>query len=178
MPRASRHTNPRRRRSPARTALTVIGTLALLAVLGGGVYVYFAGWSSLLGDRTAPVHEENFHESVKTVEFVPDGSAEENLPYFRKVLEDYATGDGAIRGEPVVDAVVEAGFDAAKMQVSFDRTETNLVADNIFVSVLVGEDCLVGQLTTGDRSAFAAVEPAVGPDQDVCLIGETRPIDW
>lgn len=111
-------------------------------------------------------------------EFFPDGSAEDNLPYFAHVLSTFSAGGEAVEGQPVVDAVAAAGFDRAAMQVSYDRTKTDLVADNIFVSVRIGADCLIGQIVTADRSTFAVTEPAVGPDQSICLIGATRPIDW
>lgn len=150
--------------------------VALLAA--AGAVAWQNGWLTLPGEEgRQPVHEENFQKPAEPPKFFPDGSAEQNLPYFADVLQRYAAGEGAIEGRPVVDAVVEAGFDRAAMQVSFDRTETNLVADNIFVSVRIGADCLVGQLVTADREAYAVVAPAVGPDADVCLIGETREID-
>ncbi|UOR02947.1 hypothetical protein MUN77_06515 [Leucobacter allii] len=111
-------------------------------------------------------------------EFVPGGTAEENLPYFTEVLRDYAAGDGAVQGQPIVDAVAGAGFDRAAMQVSFDESKTGLPADNIFVSVRIGADCLVGQIVAADRSFAAENEPALGPNGDICLIGSTRAIDW
>ena len=64
------------------------------------------------------------------------------------------------------------------MQVSFDRTKTDLVADSIFVSVRIGAECLLGQVTTGTREVSAVTEPAIGPNRDICLIGNTRAIDW
>lgn len=111
-------------------------------------------------------------------EFFPDGSAEDNWPYFAHVLSEFAEGEAEVDGENVVNALADSGFDADAMQVSFDRTETGLVADSIFVSVRIGKSCLVGQIVTGDREAVAEVMPAVGPERDICLIGETRAIDW
>lgn len=111
-------------------------------------------------------------------ELVPGGTAEQNLPYFTEVLRTYVAGDGAIKGEPVSRAIIDAGFDKALMQVSFDRSETGLEADNIFVSVLLGESCLLGQVVTADRSFVAETAPAVGPENNICLIGETAPITW
>lgn len=115
---------------------------------------------------------------AEPVALVPDGSAEENLPFFQQTLVGFAGSDAPIEGQPVVDALTAAGFDRAAMQVSYDRTKTNLVADSIFVSVRIAESCLVGQLVTGDRSLIAEVLPALGPDKNVCIIGGTRPIDW
>lgn len=178
MRRASRHSAPEPSRSPVKTALISIGILLLVAAVGAGVFVYFTGWSGLLGEEPPEARSENFHEPVGPAEFFPDGSAEDNYPYFTEVLKTYAEGSNAIQGQPVVDVLVEAGFDAGAMQVSFDRTETNLVADNIFVSVQIEQDCLIGQLTTGDREVTTQLAHAVGPEQNLCLIGETRPIDW
>ncbi len=109
-------------------------------------------------------------------EFVPGGTAEQNLPYFTEVLRTYSKGDAPVQGASIVQAVTEAGFDPAMMQVSFDRSKTGLVADNIFVSVRFGTDCLIGQMVTADRSFVAKNEPALGPNKDICLIGETAPI--
>lgn len=110
--------------------------------------------------------------------FDPDGSAEDNWPYFTQVLTEFAEDDAKVNGKNVVNAVVDSGFDPETMQVSFDRTKTDLVADNIFVSVLIDEACLIGQVVTGDREVVTEVLPAVGPDKDICLIGETREIDF
>ncbi|UBH06340.1 hypothetical protein K8P10_001851 [Leucobacter sp. Psy1] len=123
-------------------------------------------------ERTAPPEPET------APQFVPDGSAEENLPYFTEVLRQYSAGDGPVEGRPIVDAVAEAGFDKAAMSVSFDESKTGYAADSIFVSVRIGADCLLGQVAAEGRGFAAEAEPAIGPDHDVCLIGETRPIDW
>lgn len=111
-------------------------------------------------------------------ELVPEGSAEENLAYFTWVLESFAGGVEPVAGRAVADAVIAAGFDRSAMQVSFDRTQTDLPADNIFVSVRVGDACLLGQLTTADREVATMTAPTLGPERDICLIGVTRPIDW
>ena len=111
-------------------------------------------------------------------ELIPDGTAADNLPYFTEVLRNYTEGEGAIKGEPISRAVIDAGFDKNLMQVSFDRSETGLEADNIFVSVRLQDSCLIGQVITSDRSFVAETAPAVGPDKTLCLIGETAPITW
>jgi len=178
MPAPSRHASLEPRRSAAKTVFRILGVLILLSVIGAGVYVYFAGWSSLTGERSAPVHVDPPAKPDAPAEFVPDGTADENLPFFTLLLEDYAESDAEILGEPVVNVVAEGGFEKSQMQVSFDRTKTDLGADNIFVSVRIDGDCLIGQLSTGDRVASAITAPAVGPDRNLCLIGKTRPIDW
>lgn len=123
-------------------------------------------------ERQAPVVPET------PPALVPDGSAADNLPFFSEVMRGYAAGDGPVQGAPLVDAVTAAGFDRAAMQVSFDQTQTGLAADNIFVSVRLGAECLMGQLVAEDRSFVVVVAPVLGPNQDICIIGNTRPIDW
>jgi len=160
-----------RRRSLGLAALAVVTPLLLSGC-------------SLLGDSSGtpdPVRSSDPAASPQPTEkpvLHPDGSAEENHPFFAATLRDYAAGDGPIEGRPLVDAIAEAGFAKKAMQVSFDRTKTNLVADNIFVSVRIGKECLIGQVLTGDRQVFTEVAPAVGAGAKLCLIGETRPIDW
>lgn len=121
---------------------------------------------------------EQSAEPVEQPVFHPKGTAEENLPIFTATLAEYAKGSGAVEGRPIVDAVAGAGFKKKRMQVSLDRTKTNLVADSIFVSVRIGKDCLIGQVLTEKRRVYTEVAPAVGPGGKLCLIGKTRPIDW
>ena len=154
---------------------TAGGALALAILVGAA-----AGLTGCAPPEGDPVQarDENFQKPAEPATHHPDGSAEDNLPYFAQTLEEFAAGDTPVEGAPIVDAVVAAGFDKAAMQVSFDRTQTGLVADSIYVSVRIGGDCLIGQVVTSDRSVTAVTEPAVGPAEDICLIGKTRPIDW
>lgn len=114
----------------------------------------------------------------RSPELYPEGSAEQNLEYFHHSLQQFALGEQPVQGQPVVEALAAAGFDKSSMQVSFDLTKSDLTADAIFVSVRIGEQCLLGQLMTGDRSVATVVEPTVGPERNICLIGNTRAIDW
>ncbi|MFT4231286.1 MAG: hypothetical protein QM606_00700 [Leucobacter sp.] len=159
------------RRSRTRALLAIAVALPLLS----GCTV---AQSLLEGPTPVTPERETPAPAESAPELVPGGSAADNLPYFTEVLRRYSEGEAPVQGRPVVDAVAEAGFDKAAMQVSFDESKTGLVADSIFVSVLIGSDCLIGQIVTGDRSFVAENEPAVGPDGDICLIGRTRPIDW
>lgn len=157
-----------RRLAPARVARAAVAAGVLLPLLAG---------CSLLEGPTPDIPKREAPAKPETApELVPDGTADDNLPFFREVLTTYAAGDGAVQGQPIVEALAAAGFDKTLMQVSFDRTKTDLVADNIFVSVRIGKECLIGQVVTADRSVVAENEPAIGPDQTVCLIGETAPI--
>lgn len=160
---------------PARAR--AIRRLPLAVALAAGLAGALAGCAPS-GVEPSPTTSAPSETPAPPPEFFPEGTAEENLPYFEYVLDGFAAGVEPVEGRPVVDAVAAAGFDRAAMQVSFDRTQTNLVADSIFVSVRIGADCLLGQVVAADRSVSAMTAPAVGPEQSLCLIGNTRPIDW
>ena len=85
-----------------------------------------------------------------------------------------AAGGANPGGRAFIDGLVAAGFDKAAMQVTPDKTAINLDADNVQFSVLIGEDCLVGQF--GNVGYQSAVLPALSTG--ACLVGNTRPIDW
>ena len=85
-----------------------------------------------------------------------------------------AAGGANPGGRAFVDALVAAGFDKAAMQLTPDKTAINLDADNIQFSVLIGEDCLVGQY--GNVGYQSAVLPVLSTGK--CLVGTTRAIVW
>ncbi|MFC5123255.1 DUF6993 domain-containing protein [Pseudoclavibacter helvolus] len=74
----------------------------------------------------------------------------------------------------LVNALSTTGFDKAAMEVTFDRTNVDLEADYIIVSVKIGEECLVGQ--RGPRGYTSDVVAPVSTGK--CLIGLTQPITW
>lgn len=155
----------------------------MIALAAGCAVSALVGCSVLPNSGLADPTESAPHTTApavpeETPELHPDGTAKENLPFFTATLQAYAESDGAIEGVPLVDALTEAGFAKKRMQVSFDRSKTDLVADNIFVSVRFGDECLIGQVLTGDRSVYTELAAGVGPKQKLCLIGNTRPIDW
>lgn len=153
-----------------RTAL--VASLASVLLLGLSSCALLEGPTPQTPDRPAP------ELPATPAVFVPGGTAEENLPFFTQTLLEYAAGDAPIEGQPIVDAVAAGGFDKADMQVSFDHSKTNLVADSIYVAVRAGEQCLIGQIATAERDVAAEAVAATGPGRDVCLIGSTRQIDW
>lgn len=109
--------------------------------------------------------------------FVPDGSAEDNLPIFTAVTEAVWASDDRVSGRAYIDALVAAGFDKAAMQVTADRSTVGNPAESIQFSVRWGDDaCLVGQVgpSTGEPQAVVMEQLAEGR----CLVGDTRVIDW
>lgn len=117
-------------------------------------------------------------EDNAPAEYVPDGSAEDNLPIFSATLARVAEAQSETTGRVLVDELTAVGFDRDTMQVTFDRTPTDLVVDSVYVSARFGAECLVGQVDVASREVFVTVAPTVGPEADLCLIGNTRPIDW
>lgn len=164
------HTSTRRRIG--------IGTAAALLVVGLGSTLAACTVIEQIVPQATPTRTEPSPEPDTEPVFSADGSAAENLPFFVRTLQQFAAGEGPIEGQPVVDALAAAGFEKSAMQVSFDHTTIGLPVDNLFVSVRIGADCLVGQLVPEGREYTAMSAPAVGPDENICIIGETRPIDW
>jgi hypothetical protein len=106
----------------------------------------------------------------------PQGTAEENLPVFRDVVEVVAQTDRRHEGRAYIDALVAAGFPRGEMELTPDRTTVGDPADSIQFSVRWSGECLVGQVGPSTPEPVAVVLPLV--PTGTCLIGQTRPIDW
>jgi len=108
---------------------------------------------------------------------VPDGSAHDNLPLFRKVVERVWKSDQKVHGRAYVDALVDAGFSKKAMQVTEDLSTVGNAAESIQFSVLWhDEQCLIGQVGPETGKPVVAVMPELGDGK--CLLGKTRSIDW
>ncbi len=107
---------------------------------------------------------------------VPEGTAEQNLPWFRQVVQKVWAGPDRVHGRAYIDALVAAGFPKAAMQVTEDLSTVGNPAESVQFSVLWKGSCLVGQVgpATGDPVAVVLPQLATGG----CLLGKTRPIDW
>jgi hypothetical protein len=106
----------------------------------------------------------------------PDGTAEENLPFFTSVTLTVAATPDNVHGRAYIDALVAAGFDKSAMQLTPDESTVGNPAESIQFSVRWGEQCLVGQVGPSTGSPVTVVVPVLA--EGTCLIGETRPIDW
>lgn len=146
----------------------LIAPAALVAVLA------LAGCSSQEGQPTAETTAAAEPTQAAPAIFVPGGSAGENKPIFDQTnLQTIAT-NGSASSVELVNALSTTGFDKAAMEVTFDRTNVDLEADYIIVSVKIGEECLVGQ--RGPRGYTSDVVAPVSTGK--CLIGLTQPITW
>ncbi|WP_424465825.1 DUF6993 domain-containing protein [Pseudoclavibacter helvolus] len=108
------------------------------------------------------------------VAFVPGGTAAENKPIFDETNLQTIAANGSASSVEFVNALSATGFDKAAMEVTFDRTNVDLEADYIIVSVKIGEECLVGQ--RGPRGYTSDIVAPVSTGK--CLIGLTQPITW
>lgn len=125
---------------------------------------------------SAPPATESPTPAVSGPVLVPDGTAEDNLPLFAAVMEQVAATDVRAQGRAYVDALVQAGFAKADMEVTNDLTTVGNPADSIQFSVRWSGECLVGQVGPSTPAPTALVLPLV--PGGTCLIGQTRPIDW
>jgi len=107
---------------------------------------------------------------------VPEGSAGDNLPFFTSVTAAVWAGPENVSGRAYVDALVEAGFDKATMQVTPDQTTIGNPAESIQFSVRWGQECLIGQVGPSSGAPVTVVAPGLG--DGTCLVGATRAIDW
>jgi hypothetical protein len=106
----------------------------------------------------------------------PEGTADENLPYFALVTQQVWAGPERMAGRAYIDALVAAGFDKSRMQVTRDQTAIGNAADSIQFSVAWDDQCLIGQAGAAFPEPATVVLPIL--EGGTCLIGDTRPIDW
>ncbi|MDQ0612680.1 hypothetical protein QF046_000321 [Microbacterium sp. W4I4] len=108
---------------------------------------------------------------------VPDGTAADNLPVFTVVTAQVWASDQRVHGRAYIDALVGAGFDRSRMQVTSDETTIGRAAESIQFSIAWGEDqCLIGQVGPSTGDPVTVVMPQLQGGR--CLVGITREIDW
>lgn len=108
---------------------------------------------------------------------VPDGTAEENLPFFTLITAQVWGSDQQLSSRAYIEALTVAGFPREAMQVTDDTTTVGNPAESIQFSVRWTDgNCLVGQVgpSTGEPVTTIMDQLADGR----CLIGSTLPIDW
>ena len=150
--------------------LSVAATL-LVATVGVGCSAILSGPTPERTERPTVVVPD------EVVDYDANGTATENQTLFLQTLEVASAHEGQYTSQALAQYFIDAGFDPAVMQVSQERTRTDLEPESMFISARFGEECLVGQVVTSDRSFVGEVVAAVGPDSSLCLIGETVPVD-
>jgi len=107
--------------------------------------------------------------------FLPEGDAQDNKTFFDRILSGVATADQKQPGRAMVNALVRAGFRKKSIQLTPDRTRTDLEADSVIVAIRMGRSCLIGQ-RTNHRKYYSSIETALKTGG--CLVGTTRKINW
>ncbi|HWI30375.1 MAG TPA: hypothetical protein VNT50_02715 [Microbacterium sp.] len=167
------------RRPDRRRAVLVFAGLALSSTLGlaGCSAPAPAPTTSAVPSGTGSTEPTpSATPSISEPVLAPDGSAADNLPLFRAVTEQVWATDARDQGRAYVDALAAAGFDKAGMQVTADVSTVGNAAESIQFSVLWGAECLIGQVGPATGAPVAIVARAL--EGGVCLVGNTRPIDW
>lgn len=160
---------------PAGRLLAPAALVALLALSGctGGSPAPAPATTTPPAATAAPSSSPT---SAPAPTLAPEGSASDNLPYFAQVVAAVAAGSTPVSGRAYIDALTQAGFDKAAMQVTQDESTIGNPAESIEFSVRWGDQCLVGQVGPSIGAPVSTVLP--GLSSGGCLIGQTRPIDW
>ncbi|WP_437585090.1 DUF6993 domain-containing protein [Paramicrobacterium sp. CJ85] len=115
------------------------------------------------------------HSPTSEPELIPEGSAEENLPYFDAVNRRVVEEDPDATGMTFIDALTEAGFPRDDMEVTDDYSTVGNRAESIQFSVRWGDECLIGQNGSSVDGYHSVVMDVLASGQ--CLVGNTRDID-
>ena len=163
-----------------RGAVLAIGALAACFALAGcgtsapGTAPTSAPHSQAPSSPSSGTTDPTPSSTPVAAQLVPAGTARENLAYFNQVNKAFLGAQASAGGRAIIDNLVTAGFDKSAMQVTPDKTVNGHPADSIQFSVLLGDECLIGQSSGGSYGSVVA--PALGTGQ--CLIGKTRQITW
>lgn len=115
--------------------------------------------------------------SPSEIVFLPEGTADENLPIFEATAQTVWESQQRGEGRAYIDALIAVGFDRDAMQVTNDLSTVGQAAESLQFSVRWGEgECLIGQVGPSTGELVAQVMPQLAEGR--CLIGATRPIDW
>lgn len=150
---------------------------AVFSVLAVGVALSLAACSTTTKDMPVPVASESSASASSKPKNVPKfdakGTPKENLPYFLSVMNAafIANTDVDTPPEFMAQALVNAGFDSATMQISENTTALGLQPDAKYVSVIFQGQCLVGTWGASMNTPTAVVLPVL-PDGG-CLLGGT-----
>jgi hypothetical protein len=152
--------------APAALLLMVLAGCSSLGTPGGGDASSSPAPSASSASPTG--------STVAPPVLVPGGTAEENRPLFDAVSSAVVASDPDAGGRALVDALVEAGFDRAAMEVTDDTTAIGGTADSVQFAVRASDACLIGERSASGYASLVA--PVLGTGR--CLVGETRAIDW
>ena len=149
--------------------LVIVGVVAGILALSG-----CQAQPEAVIDEPLPAPMVVDEEIVEVIpEFIPDGSAEDNLPYIDYVLNQAGAGTGLFGSLDAVAVLEDAGFDRANMEVTSDRTALELAAESITIAVIIDGECALGQWSSDWYAS--TITPVLGAG--TCLLGDTLSLD-
>jgi hypothetical protein len=160
------------RRAATRATIAVAGILVL--ALAGCVSAPNPSKPTETMVASTPSPTSTPTPTASIPQFLPDGSASDNLPYFDYVNRRVLAQNPNAVGADFINALVAAGFAKADMQVTADRTSVNLPAGSIQFSVKIQGECIIGQNGAGSDGYHSEVTPPLSTGN--CLVGDTVPI--
>jgi hypothetical protein len=173
-------TRPSPSSAPLRSVITcaaVIGMLALTACSPDQVTTDPSSSAAPEVSESGAATPAPSRSPSKPPELHPDGTATDNLPLFSEVTKSVWASEQKGTARAYVDALVAAGFEKERMQVTNDVTTVGNPVESLQFSVAWGKsECLIGQVgpSTGDPVTTVMAQLAEGR----CLVGTTRAIDW
>lgn len=126
---------------------------------------------------TSPAPSASETGEPAEIVLLPEGTADENLPFFTQTAQSVWDSEQRAEGRAYIDALTNAGFDKAAMQVTNDQSTVGNPAESLQFSVRWGDSsCLIGQVGPSTGQLVTQVMPQLAEGR--CLIGTTRAIDW
>lgn len=104
---------------------------------------------------------------------IQGGTAGQNRAYLEFVIANVVQTTPQPSSLAIVDALAAAGFDRAAIQVTADTTRVGDPADSILFSVLIDDQCVLGQVAQARLTTELA--DVLGSGQ--CLVGRTLSLD-
>ena len=164
-----------RRTSTLPIIVAVLGALVLIGVGAAFGHGPATAPSATASDTADANGQDDLSGPAPT--FVPGGDAATNQAFFNWVnRQTVVAKNHQPTGPDFINALVAAGFDRSKMQLTPDITAAGETAPSVQFSVQLGNECLIGQWGT-DSDGYQAQRTSV-VDGIGCLIGKTRPINW
>lgn len=152
---------------PPRILSPLVVVMATVALLAGCVPESTAPEPEV----SSPVPSES---AAPPPEFLPEGTAEENKPFFDAVNRGVIDDVDDPSAEDFARALVEAGFAKKTVELTADRTSVDLEADSVQFSVRIDGDCLIGQYGNVGYASIVAERLATKR----CLVGQTAPVEF
>ena len=100
-------------------------------------------------------------------ELSPEGSAEDNLPFFTQVLENSGAGAPGSEFATILEALKAAGFDPDAISHTVASSKIELPVDSLSIAVSIKDQCLIGQFSNTWLETQVAPLTPTG-----CLIGD------